>query len=128
MRRRTGLLCAAPAKTWTTLPCIRRSDNLAALLANRGVRPGSFVGLSTRRGIDMVVALVAIVKAGAAYFPIDPGYPLARKQFMLDDVRPPVIIATVDALDTMPAEARRPPSSCSTTSRCASAIEGSGLC
>jgi mycobactin peptide synthetase MbtE len=82
----------------------QRSDNLAALLADRGVRPGSFVGLSTRRCIDMVVALVAIVKAGAAYFPIDPGYPLARKQFMLDDVRPPVVIATIEALDTMPAE------------------------
>ncbi|HEY1842246.1 MAG TPA: amino acid adenylation domain-containing protein [Mycobacterium sp.] len=82
----------------------RHSDNLAALLTDRGVRPGSFVGLSTRRGIDMVVALVAIVKAGAAYFPIDPGYPLARKQFMLDDVRPQVVLATVEALDTMPGE------------------------
>ena len=82
----------------------RRSDNLAALLAHRGVRAGSFVGLSTHRGIDMVVALVGIVKAGAAYFPIDPGYPLARKRFMLDDVQPPVVIATVEALDTMPDE------------------------
>jgi len=82
----------------------RHSDNLATLLTDRGVRPGSFVGLSTRRGIDMVVALVAIVKAGAAYFPIDPAYPLARKQFMLDDVRPPVVIATTEALDTMPAD------------------------
>ena len=44
------------------------------------------------------------MKAGAAYFPIDPGYPLARKQFMLDDVRPPVVVATVEALDTMPDE------------------------
>ena len=34
----------------------------------------------------MVVALVAIMKAGGGYFPIDPGYPPARKQFMLDDV------------------------------------------
>ncbi|MFZ3296376.1 amino acid adenylation domain-containing protein [Mycobacterium sp.] len=80
----------------------RRSDNLAALLVEHGVRPGSFVGLSTRRGIDMVVALVAIMKAGAAYFPIDPGYPLARKQFMLDDVQPQVVVATVEAVDTMP--------------------------
>jgi mycobactin peptide synthetase MbtE len=79
-----------------------RSDNLAALLVEHGVRPGSFVGLSTRRGIDMVVALVAIMKAGAAYFPIDPGYPLARKQFMLDDVQPQVVVATVEAVDTMP--------------------------
>ena len=82
----------------------RHSDNLAALLADHGVGPGSFVGLSTRRGIDMVVALVGIVKAGGAYFPIDPGYPLARKQFMLDDVQPQVVVATVEVVDTMPEE------------------------
>jgi len=82
----------------------RYSDNLAALLVDCGVRPGCFVGLSMRRGIDMVVALVAIVKAGAAYFPIDPNYPLARKQLMLSDVRPPVVVATVEAVDTMPEE------------------------
>jgi mycobactin peptide synthetase MbtE len=97
---RVAVRCAGEDLDYVALH--RRSDNLAALLADRGVRPGSFVGLSTRRGIDMVVALVAIVKAGAAYFPIDPGYPLARKQLMLDDVRPPVVVATVEALDTMP--------------------------
>jgi mycobactin peptide synthetase MbtE len=80
----------------------RRSDNLAALLAENGVGPGSLVGLSTRRSIDLVVALVAIMKAGGGYFPIDPGYPPARKQFMLDDVQPPVVLATVEAVDTMP--------------------------
>ena len=80
----------------------RRSDSLAALLTERGVGPGSLVGLSTRRGIDMVVALVAIMKAGGGYFPIDPGYPWARKQLMLDDVAPPVVLVTVEAMDTMP--------------------------
>jgi mycobactin peptide synthetase MbtE len=80
----------------------RRSDNLAALLADRGVGPGSLVGLSTRRSIDLVVALVAIMKAGAAYFPIDPGYPAARKQLMLDDVEPQVVVVTAEAVDTMP--------------------------
>ena len=97
---RVAVRCAGEDLDYVALH--RRSDNLAALLVDRGVRPGSFVGLSTRRGIDMVVALVAIVKAGAAYFPIDPAYPLARKQFMLDDVHPPVVVATVEALDTMP--------------------------
>ena len=75
----------------------RRSDNLATLLIGRGVGPGSLVGLSMRRSIDLVVALVAIMKAGAGYFPIDPGYPLARKQFMLDDVTPPVVLTTIEA-------------------------------
>jgi mycobactin peptide synthetase MbtE len=80
----------------------RRSDNLAALLAGHGVGAGSLVGLSTRRSIDLVVALVAIMKTGGGYFPIDPGYPLARKQFMLEDVQPPVVLATVEAVNTMP--------------------------
>ena len=84
----------------------RRSDNLAALLVQNGVGPGSLVGLSTRRSIEMVVGLVAIMKAGAGYFPIDPGYPLARKQFMLDDVQPPVVVVTVEAVDTHAAGAR----------------------
>lgn len=80
----------------------RRSDNFAALLADHGVGPGSLVGLSTRRGIDLVVALVGIMKAGAGYFPIDPGYPLARKRLMLDDVRPPVLVTTAEAAASMP--------------------------
>ncbi|HZU48158.1 MAG TPA: amino acid adenylation domain-containing protein, partial [Mycobacterium sp.] len=80
----------------------RRSDNFAYLLADHGVGPGSLVGLSTRRGIDMVVALVGIMKAGAGFFPLDPAYPLARKQFMLDDVAPQVVVATTEALGSMP--------------------------
>ncbi|BBU22097.1 non-ribosomal peptide synthetase [Mycobacterium xenopi] len=80
----------------------RRSDNFAQLLADHGVGPGSLVGLSTRRGIDMVVALVGIMKAGAGFFPLDPAYPRARKQFMLDDVEPRVVVVTAEALDTMP--------------------------
>ncbi|MEB4209518.1 non-ribosomal peptide synthetase [Mycobacterium sp. 94-17] len=106
-----------PSRTWDTgrvavrcgehsidYPALHRySDNLAALLVEKGVGPGTLVGLSTRRSIELVLALVAIMKAGAGYFPIDPGYPQARKQFMLDDVRPPVVVATVDAVHTMPA-------------------------
>lgn len=80
----------------------RRSDHFACLLAVHGVGPGSLVGLSTRRGIDMVVALVGIMKAGAGFFPLDPGYPTARKQLMLDDVAPQVVVVTTEALDTMP--------------------------
>ena len=99
---RIAVRCAGDELDYVELH--RRSDNLAALLIDRGVRPGSFVGLSMRRGIDMVVALVAIVKAGGAYFPIDPNYPFARKQFMLDDVQPPVVVATAEAVDTMPEE------------------------
>jgi mycobactin peptide synthetase MbtE len=95
-----AVLCGSAEIDYPSLH--RRSDNLAALLADRGVGPGSLVGLSTRRSIDLVVALVAIMKAGAAYFPIDPGYPAARKQLMLDDVEPQVVVVTAEAVDTMP--------------------------
>ncbi len=80
----------------------RRSDNFARLLADHQVGPGSLVGLSTRRGIDLVVALVGIMKAGAGYFPVDPGYPATRKQFMVDDVKPRVMVVTSEALAGMP--------------------------
>ncbi|BBX42809.1 non-ribosomal peptide synthetase [Mycobacterium simiae] len=97
---RIAVRCGGDEIDYPTLH--RRSDNLAALLADHGVAPGSLVGLSTRRGIDMVIALLAIMKAGAGYFPIDPGYPQARKQFMLGDVQPPVLLATAEAVDSMP--------------------------
>ncbi len=97
---RIAVRCGSEAIDYPALH--RRSDNLAVLLADRGVGPGSLVGLSTRRSIDLVVALMAIMKAGAGYFPIDPGYPAARKQLMLDDVEPQVVVATAEALDTIP--------------------------
>lgn len=83
-----------------------RSDRFARLLARHGVGPGSLVGMSMRRGIDLVVALVGIMKAGAGFFPLDPGYPTARKQFMLDDVAPAVVVVTAEAAAAMPAASR----------------------
>jgi mycobactin peptide synthetase MbtE len=97
---RVAVCCGDEAIDYPALH--RRSDNFAYLLADHGVGPGSLVGLSTRRNIDMVVALVGIMKAGAGFFPIDPGYPLARKQLMLDDVEPRVVVVSTEALDTMP--------------------------
>ncbi len=79
-----------------------RSDRFAHLLVRHGVGPGSLVGMSMRRGIGLVVALVGIMKAGAAFFPLDPTYPRARKQFMLDDVAPPVVVVTAEAGASMP--------------------------
>ncbi|KAA0111290.1 non-ribosomal peptide synthetase [Mycolicibacterium sp. P1-5] len=81
----------------------QRSDRFAHLLVRHGVGPGSLVGMSMRRGIDLVVALVGIMKAGAGFFPLDPTYPAARKQFMLDDVEPAVVVVTAEAGASMPA-------------------------
>lgn len=97
---RVAVRCGGEQIDYTELH--RRSERFGQLLARRGVGPGTLVGLSMRRGIDLVVALVAIMKAGAGFFPIDPGYPAARKQLLLDDVEPTVVVVTSDAAATMP--------------------------
>jgi amino acid adenylation domain-containing protein len=76
-----------------------RSNRLANELVSIGVHPGSLVAVCLRRGIDLVVSLLAVLKAGGAYVPIDPSYPAQRRAFMLTDSRAPVLL-TQSALAT----------------------------
>ncbi len=62
-----------------------RAEALAARLRARGVGPGSRVGLCVERSLDLPVALLGILAAGAAYVPLDPDYPRERLAFMIDD-------------------------------------------
>ena len=62
-----------------------RSDHLARLLLDLPVRPDDLVGICLPRGVAAVTAILAVLKAGAGYLPIDPDYPVARRQFMIDD-------------------------------------------
>ncbi|MFN0241290.1 MAG: MupA/Atu3671 family FMN-dependent luciferase-like monooxygenase [Planctomycetota bacterium] len=64
-----------------------RAQSFAAELEQRGVRTGDLVGVSLERSIDMVVAVLAILKSGAAYVPLDPSFPAERSAFMVDDAR-----------------------------------------
>ncbi|MFI6645980.1 amino acid adenylation domain-containing protein, partial [Streptomyces sp. NPDC050504] len=69
-----------------------RANRLARLLVSRGVRPEDRVAVLTDRSADLVVALLATVKAGAAYVPVDPAYPADRIAFMLADARPKLLV------------------------------------
>lgn len=63
----------------------RRANQLAHHLAGLGVAPGDFVGLMVGRDVDMVVALLGILKSGAAFIPLDPDYPQERLAFIIED-------------------------------------------
>jgi amino acid adenylation domain-containing protein len=65
----------------------QRANRLAACLRKHGVGPDVVVGICMQRSIDLVVGLLAIQKAGGAYLPLDPSYPDARLQYMVDDAR-----------------------------------------
>jgi amino acid adenylation domain-containing protein len=63
----------------------RRANHLAARLRAAGVEPGTLVGLYVERSIEMVVGILAILKSGGGYVPLDPGYPADRLAFMVSD-------------------------------------------
>jgi len=60
-----------------------RSNRLARQLQQLGARPGTFIGIGLNRSAELMVALLAVVKSGAAYVPLDPGYPEARLAHMI---------------------------------------------
>ncbi|SEF52734.1 non-ribosomal peptide synthase domain TIGR01720/amino acid adenylation domain-containing protein [Actinacidiphila yanglinensis] len=69
-----------------------RADRLAHWLIGLGVRPESLVAVRLPRSVDLVVALLAVLKAGAAYVPIDPDHPRARIDHILRDSRPALVL------------------------------------
>ncbi|WP_307674373.1 non-ribosomal peptide synthase/polyketide synthase [Streptomyces sp. V4I2] len=79
-----------------------RANRLAHLLIGRGTGPDQHVGLALRRSADLVVAVLAVLKAGAAYLPVDPDYPADRIAHMLGDARPGLVLTTADVAAELP--------------------------
>ncbi|MFE7529684.1 amino acid adenylation domain-containing protein, partial [Kitasatospora sp. NPDC057542] len=77
----------------------RRANRLAHALIARGVGPEQVVALCLPRSVELVVAVLAVLKAGAAYLPVDPDYPAARIEYMLADARPAVVLDDLAAVD-----------------------------
>jgi amino acid adenylation domain-containing protein len=63
----------------------QRANQVAHLLRERGVGPGTLVAVCLQRSVDMVVALLGVMKAGGTYVPLDPSYPTQRLSYMLED-------------------------------------------
>ncbi|MEU3603267.1 amino acid adenylation domain-containing protein [Streptomyces sp. NPDC006798] len=74
----------------------RRANRLAHLLRSSGAGPGALVGVCLDQGVAQAVALLAVLRSGAAYVPLDPEQPRARLAHMLTDSQPVVIVTTGD--------------------------------
>src|SRR5439155_388456 len=70
----------------------QRANQLAHYLRARGVGPDMLVGICIERSIEMIIAILGVLKAGAAYIPLDPAYPPERLAFILEDAVAPVLI------------------------------------
>ncbi len=76
-----------------------RSSQLARTLQQSSVGPGCIVALYCNRSIETVIAILAIVKSGAAYLPIDPGHPARQVELIVEDARPSFVLAHNDLVE-----------------------------
>lgn len=85
-----------------------RAGELASRLARLGAGPGRVVAVALPRSAELVVALNAVLRAGAAYLPLDPGYPADRLAFMLADARPVALVTDAATGAHLPRDASVP--------------------
>ncbi|MDG3017252.1 amino acid adenylation domain-containing protein [Corynebacteriales bacterium D3-21] len=97
---RIAAVCGDERLTYAELD--GEANRLARVLIGRGVRPGTLVAVSLPRSLQLVVALLAVIKAGAGYLPVDVSYPRERLEFMLDDARPLCLLTASTETDRLP--------------------------
>lgn len=71
-----------------------RAERVACYLRSRGVRPETLVALAFERSLDMIACILGVLKAGAAYVPLDPRAPAERLRFMIDDASAKLLLTT----------------------------------
>ncbi len=81
----------------------RRANQLAHHLRRLGVGPEGLVGVAMERSLELVVGLLGVLKAGAAYLPLDPAYPVDRLAYMIEDAGVPVLLTQERLLGGLPA-------------------------
>jgi len=86
--------------TYTQLD--KRANQLAHYLSKLGVQEESLVGIYVERSIEMIVAILGVLKAGAAYIPLDPNYPIDRLGFMIRDSKINVLLTQEAIIDRLP--------------------------
>ena len=95
-----AVVCSEQKLTYNELNC--RANQLAHYLQKLGVKPDELVGICLERSLDMIVGLLAILKVGGAYVPIDPDYPQERISFMLQDTQVKIILTCESLQNSLP--------------------------
>ncbi|MFE2532170.1 amino acid adenylation domain-containing protein, partial [Streptomyces sp. NPDC059371] len=95
-----ALVCGDVSLTYVELDA--RANRLAHALIARGAGPERLVAVALPRSAELVVAILAVLKTGAAYVPVDPEYPAARIAYMLDDARPTLVVTDSRSGDRLP--------------------------
>ena len=95
---KTALVCGDTAATFGSLNQL--ANRFARVLTQRGIGNGDLIGVALDRSIDLVAVLLAVLKTGATYIPIDPGFPTERIEQMMEDACPKLLIMSNDILET----------------------------
>jgi amino acid adenylation domain-containing protein len=101
--RRPGAIAATFEGAWLTYAELdARANQLAHALVEHGAGAEVVVGLCMDRSLELVAAVLGILKAGAAFLPLDPTYPQDRLSFMLEEVRAPILLTTSTMVASLP--------------------------
>ncbi|GAA2882648.1 hypothetical protein GCM10010472_46000 [Pseudonocardia halophobica] len=95
----------AAGRTLTYRELAARVDALAARLHAAGAGPETVVAVALPRSAELVVGLLAVLRTGAAYLPLDVDYPAERLEYMIDDARPVATLTSADVADRLPRNA-----------------------
>ncbi|OBK81100.1 non-ribosomal peptide synthetase [Mycobacterium sp. 1164985.4] len=95
-RSPSSVAISGDGRSLSYLEVDQASNRLAHLLAGHGAGPGQRVALMLPRSVDAIVAIVAVLKTGAAYVPLDSAHPDARIRFVIGDAAPTAVITTAD--------------------------------
>ncbi|HVI46052.1 MAG TPA: non-ribosomal peptide synthase/polyketide synthase [Chitinophaga sp.] len=94
-----AVICGSQTLTYRELHM--KSGQLAHYLQQQGVTPGTLVPVCMNRSLEMMTAILAVLKAGAAYVPIDPAYPVERIRFMLTDINSTLLLSATALKETL---------------------------
>nr|AKQ22652.1 malonyl CoA-acyl carrier protein transacylase [Scytonema sp. PCC 10023] len=96
----TALIYKSQRLTYQEL--VEQTEQLAIYIGSRGVKEGDLVGLFVQPSPEMLISLLGVMKAGAAYLPLDPSYPRERIAYILEDARVPWVITQKEIAENLP--------------------------